>query len=694
MSQIHVVVRGETASQIAKKYQLSVERLLALNGLSSQATLFPGQQLIVSEPKKPKSAFSQQTYVVQRGDTLVGIARKFNLSLLRLLELNNLPDDATLAVGQTLIVSELPKVQENGMETVFYEVMRGDTLTSISRKFNIPVEEIRQLNRLSEEATLFQGQKLRIRSTPLQEINLENTELPDLVVYTVKEGDFLAKIAEQFFIDTKTLCQYNRLEERTPLEIGQKLWIPQNGNYPPIPSSEITTANIIRKFRKYLDVEILDGKKIFRLGLNAPVGKGQERMFLADIEKVQKRLVDLELLSPNVETPAELFSKLGNQPITASSIPQTIAAIERFQQLYCRYWAERPERMALLECSHYTPGVVATHDLTFKLMRELTHYTLTLPHPVEEDKEIIAKFRNFVPSPFTVYPYGISYVGSSKPVFSPELQKKLQLDDNLMKTLLKISSHEGNLDALNTYDKAFLSFGFIQFAGSAVNGPLAQLLARMKHEFPEAFDDCFGIYGIDVEYKIRSGQIQNPVITFFNLYAKNGKYRLQGVEAEKAIRDDVEALSAFIIAGHHPDLIAVQLQEAIRNYMIPALNIRFDVNLPSLQLKNILLTDVIRSPAARAVIIDLTVNQWTHRVRQMFSDAIHQLASELNVKNYQELCQLDERRIIQTIIKNNAHDMRIVRRGNSMLNSDLSLEKQPFTPDELAAYHARINFTS
>jgi len=687
---IHTVARGETALQIAHRYNLTLDRLFALNGLSANATIFAGQKLIVGEPPAPPP-LAQQTYTVQRGDTLFGVARRFNLTTLRLLELNKLPDNATLAVGQQLIVSELPTITENGVETEFYEVMNGETLSSISRKLSIPIEDLRRLNGLSAEATLFRGQKLRIKVTPIQEVDLESMELPDMIVYTVKEGDFLARIAEQYFLDVPTICQFNRIQVGTPLQTGQKLWIPQNGNFPAIPSADIKIADTIRKFKSYLDVETLDGKSIFRLGLTAPVGRGQERMSPADIEKVQKRLIDLELIRPNVETPAQLLIRLGNQPITATSIPQTIAAIERFQQTYCRFWAERPERMALLDCNTYTPGVVATHDLTFKLMRELTHYTLTLPHPLDENQEIIAKFRNFVPTPFTVYPYGISYIGSSKPVITPQLQKRLGLDDNLMKTLIKISSHEGNLDALNTYDRAFLSFGFIQFAGTAVNGPLPRLLAAMKQAAPDAFDDCLGVYGIDVNYTLRNRQIQNPVTTFFNVNAKNGKFRITGVEAEQAIRDDIEALGGLIIAGHHPDLIAVQLQEAINNYMIPALNIRFDVNLGVLQLKNILLTDVIRSPVARAVMIDLTVNQWTNRVRQLFSDAIHQIATEQNVRTYQELCNLDERLIIERIVSSNTNDSRIVKRGNSMLNSDLSVEKLPLSAEELAAYHARVS---
>ncbi|EYB67158.1 NLP/P60 family protein [Deinococcus phoenicis] len=85
---------GDTAYSLARAAGLSVEALLALNGLSSP-DLKVGQVLRVREVPP---------YVVQRGDTLYSLARRFGVSVDGLLAANTLPRDAILEVGQVLRV--------------------------------------------------------------------------------------------------------------------------------------------------------------------------------------------------------------------------------------------------------------------------------------------------------------------------------------------------------------------------------------------------------------------------------------------------------------------------------------------------------------------------------------------------------------------------------------------------------------
>ncbi|GMA13756.1 peptidoglycan endopeptidase [Deinococcus metallilatus] len=83
---------GDTAYSLARAHGLSVEALLALNGLSSP-DLRVGQVLRVGEVPP---------YTVQRGDTLYSLARRFGVSVDSLLAANTLPPDAVLEVGQVL----------------------------------------------------------------------------------------------------------------------------------------------------------------------------------------------------------------------------------------------------------------------------------------------------------------------------------------------------------------------------------------------------------------------------------------------------------------------------------------------------------------------------------------------------------------------------------------------------------------
>src|SRR5690606_29219597 len=77
------VKRGETLYSIASQSKLSVSELAALNGLSANSGLRIGQTI-----KIPAGSQIPETYTVQSGDTLTGIAAKYNLSMDQVASLN------------------------------------------------------------------------------------------------------------------------------------------------------------------------------------------------------------------------------------------------------------------------------------------------------------------------------------------------------------------------------------------------------------------------------------------------------------------------------------------------------------------------------------------------------------------------------------------------------------------------------
>jgi LysM repeat protein len=143
-------------------------------------------------------------YTVQRGDTLWSIARKFNLTVDKLKDINNLNSNV-LSIGQKLIVSENMSSDNN-----YYIVKSGDTLYSIAKKYNISVDELKDINNLTSDI-LSVGQSLKI--------NRSNNE------YTVEKGDTLYSIARKFNTNVSTLADLNNLSTSL-LYVGQKLIIP------------------------------------------------------------------------------------------------------------------------------------------------------------------------------------------------------------------------------------------------------------------------------------------------------------------------------------------------------------------------------------------------------------------------------------------------------------------------------------
>ena len=128
------VVSGDTLWSIAKKFDTTVNEIKRLNNLSNNL-LKVGSNLIV-----PNSNNNNDTYTVVRGDNLYSVARKNNISIDRLRELNNLTSDI-LRVGQVL------KLKESAINK--YIVKLGDTLYSIANTFNTTVDTIKKLNNLT-----------------------------------------------------------------------------------------------------------------------------------------------------------------------------------------------------------------------------------------------------------------------------------------------------------------------------------------------------------------------------------------------------------------------------------------------------------------------------------------------------------------------------------------------------------------
>lgn len=148
--EIYTVKSGDTLYSIASKYNTSVSELKRLNNLSSN-TLSIGQKLKISS----SSTSSETTYTVVKGDTLYGIANKFNTTVDNLKVLNNLSSNA-LSIGQVL---KIPSTNNN----LTYTVKSGDTLYNIAKIYNTTVNEIKSLNNLSGN-TLSIGQTLILPS--------------------------------------------------------------------------------------------------------------------------------------------------------------------------------------------------------------------------------------------------------------------------------------------------------------------------------------------------------------------------------------------------------------------------------------------------------------------------------------------------------------------------------------------------
>lgn len=102
----------------------------------------------------PPSKVNTINYTVKKGDSLYKIANLYNTSVSELIRLNNLTTN-NLSIGQVI------KVPSNNVTSTTYVVQKGDSLYSIAKKFNTSVDSIKKKNNLSSN-TLSIGQKLNI----------------------------------------------------------------------------------------------------------------------------------------------------------------------------------------------------------------------------------------------------------------------------------------------------------------------------------------------------------------------------------------------------------------------------------------------------------------------------------------------------------------------------------------------------
>lgn len=255
-AEYHRVKRGETLSSIAQKYGMSIAELKEKNrikgsklSLKQQLKVKDEENLMVIEPAKvlaentkselqaaKKQQIAENTvpvHTVKSGETLFSIAKANNTTVAELKKLNDL-SNGKIRLGQELKLSQAEVaptiIAANKVEAnpISYKVKRGETLSSISKKYNITEEELKASNNLKSN-TLRSGQNLQIAqvATPASAVPSNKVELEaKSVSYKVKKGETLSSISKKYHITEDELKAMNNLKSST-IRFGQELKVNQ-----------------------------------------------------------------------------------------------------------------------------------------------------------------------------------------------------------------------------------------------------------------------------------------------------------------------------------------------------------------------------------------------------------------------------------------------------------------------------------
>ncbi len=196
---IHQVDEQETLYGISKRYNVSITQILEYNK-EADAGLDVGQILRVPNVPRMAAQTSKDVHVVRPGETLFSISRSYNISVDELKSLNGITENA-ISVGQQLNVkSKVVVASEPVVGTTmisYHSVAPKETLYSISREYGISVQQIKEWNNLTG-SNLEIGQLIRVaepttkisESDPIDSTKLIKVETP------VNTKETIVKISE------------------------------------------------------------------------------------------------------------------------------------------------------------------------------------------------------------------------------------------------------------------------------------------------------------------------------------------------------------------------------------------------------------------------------------------------------------------------------------------------------------------
>ncbi|MFJ4208260.1 LysM peptidoglycan-binding domain-containing protein [Paenarthrobacter sp. NPDC089675] len=255
-----------TAAPTPQPRKIPATLAAAIKAQAAQTgNVIPAQAVASTIPAglRPLAPSVPDTYKIVRGDTISAIARRFNLDTNDVLRLNNLSATTLIFPGQTIkLTGTAPKAPEAApapapapaatTNATTYTVVPGDTLSGIAAKHGVPLSSIFSWNNLNGSSIIYPGQKIKVSGGSTAQAPAAPTApapaAPAQPVsggsYTIKAGDTLSAIASRLGVSLSALMSANNVTATTVIYPGQKLTVPgssslqpASGTTPLVPSS-------------------------------------------------------------------------------------------------------------------------------------------------------------------------------------------------------------------------------------------------------------------------------------------------------------------------------------------------------------------------------------------------------------------------------------------------------------------------
>ncbi len=172
---------------------------------------------------------------VAPGDTLSQLAHRHRTDVASLKQANGLRN-SRITVGDSLLIPKSPAALSNSIASrnqgTTYVVRSGDSLWTISRAHNIPVNKLMKTNHVGPKDYLRVGQELTLPGKSASPLAVSNSREAQIrkVRYGVRRGDSLARIATKFNVQVSDIVSWNKLKVSDYLQPGQTLLLYVNAS--------------------------------------------------------------------------------------------------------------------------------------------------------------------------------------------------------------------------------------------------------------------------------------------------------------------------------------------------------------------------------------------------------------------------------------------------------------------------------
>ena len=162
-------------------------------------------------------------YKIRRGDSLIKISKRFKIEVSVLKEINGMDNDLIIAGREIMVPRGSSWSNQDTPRERTYSVLQGDSLWNIAKKFKISIEDIASWNDLNIEKPLQIDQAIKIFSRYKRIREAIPSRKPNIMLYPIKSGDTISKIASKFSIKSSQIQEWNEIKDTSKIFPGQVL---------------------------------------------------------------------------------------------------------------------------------------------------------------------------------------------------------------------------------------------------------------------------------------------------------------------------------------------------------------------------------------------------------------------------------------------------------------------------------------